>query len=268
MTSNTEQTAFEPLIVEQKGRVRILAMNNPGKRNAISEGLYSALSQQLAEAKNDPNTGTLILTGTDGFFCSGGDLNKLATRKDYPIEERRRLLEGLHEAIREISAYGKPVIAAVEGGAAGAGFSLALACDMIVAAKGVRFSVAYVKVGLSPDGGITAFLAQALPRQMMTELCLTGDPVYAERLYELGLVNHLTEENQVQQTALELAQRIAVGPTESMAAIKNLCRVAYEQGLHAQLDAEADSMVLAQESAEAAEGIQAFLNKRKPDFHK
>lgn len=268
MSKATDQSTFEPLFVEQKGRVRILTMNNPGKRNALSEGLYVGLSRQLAEVKNDPNTGAIILTGADGFFCSGGDLNKLATRKDYPIEERRRLLEGLHEVIREISAYDKPVIAAVEGGAAGAGFSLALACDMIVAAKNVRFSAAYVKVALSPDGGLTTFLAQALPRQLMTELCLTGEPIYAERLYNLGLVNRLTEENMVQKTALELAQSIATGPTESMATIKKLCRTAYERGLHAQLEAEADSMVLAQESVEAAEGIQAFLNKRKPDFHK
>lgn len=265
--TTTNETSFDPLLVEQKGRVRILAMNNPGKRNAISEGLYQAIYKQLEEAKNDPNTGAIILTGADGYFCSGGDLTKIATRRDKPIEERRRMLDGLHDLIRAMRNFEKPIIAAVEGGAAGAGFSLAAAADLIVAAKGARFSVAYVKVGLSPDGGITSFMAQALPRQLVTELCLTGQPIYAERLHELGMVNHVADAADVQKVALEIAENIATGPTLAMTAIKALCRSAYELDLDAQLDAEAVSMVEAQGTEESAEGITAFFNKRQPNYH-
>ena len=265
--ATTNDMDFEPLLVEQKGRVRVLSMNNPGKRNAISPGLYEAIYQQLDEVKNDPNTGAIILTGADGYFCSGGDLGRIAARREKPAAERRQMLDGLHNLIRAMREFEKPIVAAVEGGAAGAGFSLAAACDMIIAAQGVPFSVAYVRVGLSPDGGITAFLAQALPRQLLTELCLTGQPISADKLHEMGMVNQVVPAGEVQQAALEFAQRLAVGPTSAMTSIKELCRSAYELDLDAQLDAEAERMVAAQAHPEASEGINSFFEKRKAQYH-
>ena len=160
------------------------------------------------------------------------------------------------------------MIAAVEGAAAGAGLSLALACDLLVAARNAVFSVAYVKVGLTPDGGATAFLAEFVSRQVLTELCLTGERLSGERLHALGAVNRLTEPGQALPTALALARQMASGPTQAMARIKDLCRHADHLDLEAQMALEADHMVLAQESAESLEGIGAFLDKRPADFVK
>src|SRR4029453_18332614 len=204
--------------------VQVLVMNNPAGRNAITAGLYASLPAALAEAEADPQIGAIVLTGADGFFCSGGDLLVLGERRDMAPAQRRERLEGLHDLIRAIRDCGKPVIAAVEGGAAGAGVSIALACDMLVAARNAFFSVAYVKVGLTPDGGVTAFLSEFLSRQLLTELCLTGDRITAERMAALGAVNRLSDPGGAESDAIALAARIADGPSRAIARIKTLCR--------------------------------------------
>ena len=143
---------------------------------------------------------------------------------------------------------------------------LALACDLLVAAKNAVFSVAYVKVGLTPDGGATAFLAEFVSRQVLTELCLTGERISGERLHALGPVNRLAEPGDALAQALALAAQVASGPELAMARIKALCRNAYAQPLDAQLEQEAQYMVQSQETEESREGIGAFLEKRSPDF--
>ncbi|KQM80090.1 oxepin-CoA hydrolase, alternative type [Xylophilus sp. Leaf220] len=259
--------ARPPIRTRREGRVLVLVNDNPGKRNAISPGLYAALAEALEAARDDDAVGAVVLTGADRYFCSGGDLALLAKRRELSPAERREKLEGLHGLVRLMRGFPKPIVAAVEGGAAGAGFSLALACDLLVAARDAVFSVAYVKVGLTPDGGVTAFLAEALPRQLVTELALTGAPVGAERLHALGVVNRVTEPGAADDEALAWAERLADGPQRAAARIKALCHGAYQgEGLPAQLDREAESMVLSQADAESAEGIAAFFDKRKADF--
>jgi enoyl-CoA hydratase/carnithine racemase len=154
----------------------------------------------------------------------------------------------------------------VEGGAAGAGASLAVACDLIVAARDAYFSVAYIKIGLTPDGGATAFLGAALPRQMVSEMVFTGDRIAAERLHGLGMVNRLTGPGQALEGALELATRLAHGPAHALAEGKRLINQARLNPLQAQLDLEADGIATALGGDEGREGIAAFLEKRKPDF--
>ncbi|HYP82613.1 oxepin-CoA hydrolase, alternative type [Variovorax sp.] len=255
-----------PILLRREGPVLVLAIHTPGKRNAISAGLYDALREALEDARRQPSVGAVVLTGADGYFCSGGDLNVLATRREHPPEVRRGILEGLHGLVRLLRDFPKPVVAAVEGGAAGAGLSLAMGCDLLVAARDATFSVAYVKVGLTPDGGATSFLAQVLPRQLLTELCLTGDRIGAERLHALGVVNRLTEPGGADAEAVALATRLAGGPERAMARIKALCRESVSASLDAQLDREAQFMVESQGDSESAEGIAAFLGKRSADF--
>ncbi len=244
----------------------MLVNNNPGARNAITPGFYAALTAGLADAQADTETGAIVLTGAGGFFCAGGDLNQLAKRRELSPAERRERLEGLHDLVRTIRDCAKPVIAAVEGGAAGAGLSLALACDLLVSARDAFFSVAYVKVGLSPDGGATAFLSEFVSRQVLTELCLTGDRVSAERLAALGAVNRLTDKGAAEGEAVALAARIADGPARAIGRIKALCRRAHRASLESQLDLEAQHMVASLGDDEAAEGIAAFFAKRPADF--
>lgn len=254
------------VLSRQEGAVRILINNNPVARNAITTGLYASLPKALAEANVDSKVGAIVLTGAGDFFCSGGDLNQLATRRELPLVQRREKLEGLHALIRAIHNCGKPVIAAVEGGAAGAGMSIALACDLLVVARNALFSVAYVKVGLTPDGGVTAFLAEFVSRQIMTELCLTGDSITGERLHAMGAVNRLTDQGAALTEAVALAARLATGPAHANARIKALCQHAYGANLEAQMELEAQLMVESQGDDEAAEGIGAFFAKRSPDF--
>lgn len=255
-----------PLLVRREGAVLVLSNNNPATRNALSPEFYAALTQALADAAADATVGAIVLTGEGGHFCSGGNLHQLAKRRELPVEERRAKLEGLHDLVRAVRDCPKPVIAAVEGAAAGAGLSLALACDMLVAARNAVFSVAYVKVGLTPDGGATAFLAEFVSRQVLTELCLTGERLSGERLAQLGPVNRLAEPGDALAQALALAAQIATGPDQAMARIKHLCRQAPHHTLEEQLELEAQYMVRSQETAESREGIGAFLDKRSPDY--
>lgn len=256
----------EPLLVRREGAVLILSNNNVAARNALSPEFYAAVTTALAQAAADEHIGAVILTGEGGHFCAGGDLRQLARRRELPIAQRREKLEGLHDLIRTVRDCPKPVIAAVEGAAAGAGLSLALACDMLVAAKNSVFSVAYVKVGLTPDGGATAFLSEFVSRQVLTELCLTGERMSGERMAQLGAVNRLAEPGQALLQALVLAQQMASGPALAMARIKDLCRQAPHNTLEQQLELEAQYMVQSQETQESREGIGAFLEKRSPCF--
>lgn len=254
------------VLVEQEGAVRVLINNNPAKRNAITAGLYADLPAALEEAQADCEVGAIVLTGSGDFFCSGGDLGQLAQRRAMAPAQRRERLEGLHDLIRAIRHCGKPVIAAVEGGAVGAGLSIMLACDMLVVARNAFFSVAYAKVGLTPDGGATAFLAEFVSRQILTELCLTGDRITSERLHAMGAVNRLVDKGAALDQAIALAARISAGPTRASARIKALCLNAYKADVDAQMEFEAQLMVESQGDDEAAEGIDAFLAKRPPNF--
>ena len=256
------------LITRREGAVLILSNNNPAARNALTPGFYTGLTAALHAAAGDPTVGAIVVTGEGGHFCSGGDLRQLIHRRELPLAERRLKLEGLHNLVRALRDCPKPVIMAVEGAAAGAGLSLALAGDLLVAAKNAQFSVAYVKVGLTPDGGATALLSEFVSRQVLTELCLTGERVSGERMHQLGVVNRLVEPGQALAAALALAQQVAAGPELATARIKHLCRVAPRNTLEQQLELEALYMPLSQETEESREGINAFLEKRAPDFAK
>lgn len=254
------------LLTRREGAVLVLSNHNIAARNALSFEFYTAVTHALREAAQDPSIGAIVLTGEGGHFCSGGDLRQLAKRRDLSLQERRVRLEGLHDLIRAVRDCPKPVIAAVEGAAAGAGLSLAMACDMLVAAQDAKFTVAYVKVGLTPDGGATAFLAEFVSRQVLTELCLTGAPLSGEQMHALGSVNRLVASGAALSTAIALAAEISHGPQQAMSRIKNLCRHAMRNSLEDQLELEAQSMVEAMGGDESKEGIDAFLSKRQPNF--
>ena len=244
----------------------VLSFNHPQARNALTPEMYRAVPEALARAAADTSVAALVLTGVGGVFCAGGDLRRLAQRRAMAPQERRAGIEGLHGLVRAIRDCGKPVIAAVEGAAAGAGLSIALACDLLVAARDAHFSVAYVKVGLSPDGGVTALLSEFVSRQLLTELCLTGARISGTQLHAQGAVNRLCESGAALQEALALANTLAPGPQRAMGRIKQLCRQAGSNSLEAQLELEATLMVESLGDDEAAEGIRAFLDKRPANF--
>ena len=242
----------------------VVTATDSARRNPLSPDLYAVLGEALDRA-SEPRICAVILHGEE-YFCAGGDLAQLAMRRDLPRPERLERIEELHGLVRGIMACPVPVIAAVEGGAAGAGASLAFACDLIVADRAAAFSAAYVRAGLVPDGGLTANLARHLPRATLMRMALLGEAVGAERLHALGAVSQLESRADVLPAAMALADRLAAGPTEAQRRIKALVSAAYDTDTDAQMDLERDAMADAVVAPEAAEGIDAFLEKRRADF--
>ena len=251
--------------LEDQGDRAVVVNMNAARRGALSPDLYQAIKDAIALAQ-EPRIRAILLTSEGGFFCAGGDLNVLIERRNLTDAQRRDKVDELHGIIRGLRAAPVPVIAAVEGGAAGAGLSLALAADLIVAEAGVKFTAAYVKAGLVPDGGLTASLARMLPRPLAMEMCLLARPVTAERMEALGAVNMVVPCDQVLSTAQSLATRLAEGPPEAQREIRQMMAEAYETSEAAQLDRERNAMARAAGGPEAGEGIAAFLEKRPPEF--
>jgi enoyl-CoA hydratase/carnithine racemase len=250
----------------REGPVLVIVNNDPATRNALGWDFYGDFANIIALAGADDAVRAIVVTGGAGFFSSGGNVKGLRERAATDLSERRAGVDRLHKMIRAMRACPKPILAAVEGGAAGAGASLALACDMIVAARDAYISIAYVKIGLTPDGGATAFLGHALPRQLVNEMAMTGARIGVERLHALGLISRLSDGGQALNDALTLAKELAEGPPHALAKIKDLVADAEHASLDAQLDREADAIAEALGGAEAAEGIAAFFEKRKPAF--
>lgn len=251
--------------LEDRGDRIIIWNGNQGKRGALSPELYAVIRAAFDLAQ-ERRVRSVILTADGPFFCAGGDLNVLIARRGLPQAERREKIDELHDLLRMVRNAPVPVICAVEGGAAGAGLSLMMACDMIVAAEGAKFTAAYVKAGLVPDGGLTASMARTLPRPLAMQMCLLGRPVPAETFAALGAVTELAPVGGAVGAAMALADAIAAGPRDAQGAIRELVAGAYERSEAAQLDAERDGMAHASGAPEAAEGIAAFLEKRAPRF--
>ena len=174
-----------------QGRTMVLTLSNPEHRNALGPEMYAAGVEALSVAENNPEVRSVVITGEGAIFSAGGNLQRLLANRQQPPEVQAQSIEGLHSWIEAIRTFPKPVIAAVEGAAAGAGFSLALACDLIVAADDAVFVMAYSNVALSPDGGASWSLSHALPRQLVAELLHGGERIGAARLQELGVVNRV-----------------------------------------------------------------------------
>jgi enoyl-CoA hydratase/carnithine racemase len=244
----------------------VLTLSNPGARNALHPDMYAAGIEALASAERDASIRAIVLTGADRFFCAGGNLNRLLENRAKDPSVQAQSIDLLGEWITALRASSKPVIAAVEGAAAGAGFSLALACDLIVAADDAKFVMSYARVGLTPDGGGSWFLARALPRPLAAEILLEGKPVAAARLNDLGVVNRLAKPGAVRNAAIGWADELGRISPNALARIKSLVDAADAQPLADHLLAERDSFVAALHHRDAHEGITAFLEKRAPVY--
>ncbi len=253
------------LTVAHQARVMVLTMDDAATRNALVPEMMAAARDALSQAAADPDVGAVVLTGAGGTFSSGGNLGALLGNAKSDPEVIRANLVLFHGWTRAMRACPKPVIAAVEGTAAGAGFSIALGCDLIVAAEDATFTLAYVKVGLTPDGGATAFLARAATPQLTAEIMFEGGRIGAERLAQLAIVNRLVAPGAALAEAMAWAERLAAGPTLAIGRAKRLIESGFG-ATDAQLDREAAFFVEALHGAEAAEGIAAFFEKRAPDY--
>jgi enoyl-CoA hydratase/carnithine racemase len=248
------------------GQTLVLTISNPTLRNALGPEIYTAGIEALNAAESNPEIRSVIITGEGAHFCAGGNLQRLLTNREQPKEVQAQSIDGLHTWMEAIHTFPKPVIAAVEGAAAGAGFSLVLMCDLVVAARDSIFVMAYSTIALSPDGGGSWNLSQTLPRQLAAELMLLGERISAERLHDLGSVNRLVESGTALTQALDLAERINARAPNAMQSIKELINDAPTQSLHVHLTQERDQFVKNLHHANAGVGISAFLNKEKPIY--
>jgi len=254
------------LLASRHNATLILTISNPGAKNALHPDMFAAAVETLSTAERDDTIRAVVLTGADNFFCAGGNLNKLLEHRSLDKEDQGAAVDSLRGWIEAIRDCPKPVIAAVDGAAAGAGFSLALASDMIVAGISAKFAMSYVNVGLTPDGGASWFLTQALPRALAVELMMLGKPVLAPRLHELGLVNKISADGFALDEALAMADELAQRSCNAVDRIKLLAREASENSLSKQFAAEKHHFVESLNHHDAEEGIQAFLEKRKPQY--
>ncbi len=249
-----------------EGGTLILTLSNPEFKNALGPDIYAAGIEALSAAETSAEIRSVVITGEAGMFCAGGNLQRLQANRREPPEVQAQSIDGLHNWIDAIRTYPKPVIAAVEGAAAGAGFSLALACDMIVAAEDAIFVMSYSKVALSPDGGGSWSLARALPRALASELLMGGERINAQRLHDLGLVNSVAPRGTALGEALRLAARLNALAPNALASIKELINDAPTSTLSQQLDSERNHFVRNLHHANGGEGIDAFLQKRTPRY--
>lgn len=249
-----------------EGRTLILTISNPDFKNALGPEIYAAGIEALNAAETNPDIRSVIITGEGAVFCAGGNLQRLQSNRRELPEVQAQSIEGLHNWIDSIRTYPKPVIAAVEGAAAGAGFSLALACDFCVAADNAIFVMSYSTVALSPDGGGSWALARSLPRALVSELLMGGERISAQRLHDFGLVNRVSVAGGALAEAMKLAEKLNARAPNVLASVKELINDAASNTLSQQLASERQHFVVNLHHANGGEGIDAFLNKYPPRY--
>jgi enoyl-CoA hydratase/carnithine racemase len=249
-----------------QGQTMILTLSNPGLHNALDAQMYAPGVEALNAAESNREVRSIVIVGAGSDFSAGGNLHALRSNRLLGAEQQAQRLENLHNWIEAIRTCPKPVIAALEGAVAGAGFSLALACDFIVSARNAKLVMAYSNIALSPDGGGSWHLSRALPRQIVSQMLMLGEPITAQRLHDLGLVNLLCEPDSALDQALLLADRLNRRAPNALASIKELLNEAGEATLSQQLASERDHFVKNLLHANAGRGIDAFLAKQTPDY--
>jgi enoyl-CoA hydratase/carnithine racemase len=254
------------LLTERVGAVLVLTISDPATRNTLSAQVISAGIESLGVAESDPAVRVVVLRGAGDHFCAGGNVAGLMERRAAGRDAQRQMIDRLHQLVEAIRVFPKPVIAAVEGAAAGAGFGLALAADMIVAARDARFMLSYAKLGLSPDAGTSWHLLQSLPRALVQQLVWLADPVPVATLHGAGLVNAIAEPGSALADSMAIAERLCAMAPNALASAKELVNQAPGRALNQQLACEREHFIDNLFHPNGEEGLRAFMAKRTPDF--
>jgi 2-(1,2-epoxy-1,2-dihydrophenyl)acetyl-CoA isomerase len=257
--------SFEALEVSLDAGVLRLVLNRPDSLNALNLQLKGELAEAVRFAAADDGVRAVLLTGAGRAFCSGGDITEMdASRK--PLEARRRMRHLLHTIHLPLTKLEKPVIAAVNGHAFGAGFSLALAADIVVAAEEAKLSFAFAKVGLVPDSGALFHLPRLIGLSRAKELIFTAKVITAGEAAELGLVNRVVPVAELHAEASRLASELAAGPAVALGLMKTLLNQSPLTSFEDMIELEAYAVSVVTSTADHAEGIAAFLEKRPASF--
>lgn len=267
--SNTPQPAHAgPVILEARHEgIATLVMNRPDRLNALNNELASALNDALGRIAEDESIRVVVITGAGRAFCAGGDLSLIGKgRQTGATQELEPLLRAGMQAVLKMRAMPQPVIAAVNGAAAGAGMNIALAADIRIAAEEATFGQNFAKVGLFPDYGGTYFLPQLAGPAKAAELFYTGDMIDAKTALSLGIVNQVVPAAQLEAEVKGLAEKIAQGPPAAIRAVKRTLFGSEKNKLAEALEHEVQEQIRCYLSEDCSEGIRAFFEKRRPRF--
>ncbi len=259
MTTDIES----PVKVEFQGRVAVVTMDNAKTKNALSPEMIRDLGDRFEALMGDWNCGAIVLTGANGAFCSGGDVSRM--QRDRQVLDTRVYIGGMHRIVRAMVNGGKPVVAAVEGAAFGAGMSLATGCDFVVASQRSKFCAAFTKVGLAPDGGLYWTLPQRVGVGLAKKLIMLAPTLAAADAEKIGIVDEAVADGEALSRAINIATELAAAAPLSMAVVK----AAYADGILTLEDAfraERDHHPMLVRSADHLGAIDAFREKRLPEF--
>jgi 2-(1,2-epoxy-1,2-dihydrophenyl)acetyl-CoA isomerase len=260
--------SYQCLLYDVQDRIATLTLNRPERLNALGDTLREDLHDAVTKSASDPDVGVLVITGAGRGFCSGGDVKSMNEREQSgqaaPVGER--LSPVRDRVVLALRDCPKPVIAAVNGAAAGAGMSLALACDIRIASSDARFSQAFVKRGITPDWGGSWFLPRVVGTAKACELIFTGDTIDAAEALQLGIVSRVVAPEALMAETRKLAKKIADGPPVAIALAKRAVYHNQDVDLRAGLEFETFAQGLCRETEDSKEGVRAFMEKRAPVF--
>lgn len=243
-----------------------ITLNRPDAANGLDMAMARELLQLSIECRADPGVRAVLLDANGRMFCAGGDLKSFVTHQERLQAYVKELTTYLHAAIANFARMRAPLIAAVQGPAAGAGFSLACCADLVLAARSAKFTMAYTGAGLVPDGSSSFFLPRIVGLRRAQELMLSNRRLSAEEALDWGIVTRVVDDEALAAEAGELARQIAAGPTGAFAAVKKLLADTFEHSLEAQMEQESMAIAEAAISADGLEGVAAFFARRPPVF--
>jgi len=256
-----------PILVSRDAGVLSLTLNRPDKLNAFNPEMHRLLREALEEARDEPGVRAVLLTGSGRGFCAGQDLSERNVGADAaPIDLSVSVGSNYNPLVRRLRALPKPVVCAVNGVAAGAGANIALACDIVLAARSASFVQSFSRLGLVPDSGGTYFLPRLVGSARAMGLALLGERLSAEEAERWGLIWKAVEDERLVEEATGIAQTLAAGPTKGYGLIKQAIQASAGNSLDAQLDLERDLQREAGFSEDYREGVAAFMQKRKPQY--
>lgn len=257
----------QPVRVAQEGALAVISLNRPERMNAMDDALMSGLREATEEVARDDRIRAVLLRGEGRAFCVGGDVPLFRERLDELPQIIVRWGRELHFGIQAMRRMDKPVLAAVHGAVAGAGMSLMLAADLAIAADDTKFTLAYARIGASPDGGSTFFLPRLVGYRKAMELALLPDRFDAEAARSLGLVNWVFPADRFANESTKIAQRLAAGPTKAFAEAKRLFNGSLGASMESQMEEELQAFARCARTADLAEGVTSFVEKREPVFN-
>ena len=257
---------YATLLFEVRDNVAHITLNRPEAANSINAEMASDLMHAAMYCGEDPAIRAVVIAGTGAIFCSGGDLKSFAAQGEHLPHHLRETTTYLHVAISRLTRMDPPVVAAVCGSAAGAGMSLACACDIVVAAESARFTMAYTRAGLTPDGSSTYFLPRIVGLKRALELTLTNRVLSAQEALEWGIVTRVVPDTELLTQAHALADQLAAGPTKALGAAKRLLHSGCTETLETQMEHESQAIADIGHTVDTSEGIAAFVEKRAAKF--